>query len=311
MTKVSFEGQVVAITGAGGGLGRAYALEIAARGGAVVVNDLGGAVTGGGASTGYADAVVDEIRASGGRAVASYDSVATVAGGEQIITAALDHFGRIDAVIANAGNMRYAPFEELTLDDLNALLAVHIGGSWNVAKAAWGHMKRQAYGRLVFTTSSGGMFGTQKLSAYGAAKGGVMGLMHSLADEGQPHGIICNAVMPNAMSRMTSNIQAGELGDNPWGAKVPKTFDPAFTVGLSAYLASRDCVTAHGIYTALGGRIGRAFVGVAEGMHGSIDVPPTVEDVAANWELIRDASRGYAIPGSVSDEWRSVVEGRY
>lgn len=157
MTGISFENRVVVITGAGGGLGRAYALEIARRGGAVLANDLGGSVRGEGHSTGYADAVVEEVIAAGGRAVANYDDVSTAEGAGRIIKAALDHFGRVDTVILNAGNMRYGPFEEVSEADLDALLAVHVKGSFLVAQAAWPHMKAQGYGRLVFTTSSGGM----------------------------------------------------------------------------------------------------------------------------------------------------------
>jgi NAD(P)-dependent dehydrogenase (short-subunit alcohol dehydrogenase family) len=305
---VSFAGQVAVVTGAGGGLGRAYSLEIARRGGAVVVNDLGGSVTGEGAdkSSSFADAVVDEIRAAGGRAVANYDSVATPEGGKAIIQSALDHFGRIDAVIANAGNMRLGEFEDLSFDDLNALLAVHVGGSWNVTQAAWPHMKAQGYGRVVFMTSSGGMLGNHMLAAYGAAKGGVMGLMHGLSEAGAPHGILCNAVMPNAMSRMTMGITPGELGENPWSAHMPQYFDPRFTAGLVAYLASDACQSYHGVYSALGGRVGRMFVAAAKGYVG--DDIGDADVIAANWDTIRDDSRGYAIPANVTDEFRIVAE---
>ena len=186
------------MTGAGGGLGNAISYEIARRGGAVVVNDLGGSVIGDALVTSarFADRVVDAIHATGGRAVACYASVAEVDGARRIFEAAMDNFGRIDAVIADAGNMRYGDFEDLSLDDLHSLLSVHIGGSWNIAHAVWPAMKRQGYGRIVFATSSGGTLGNAQLSAYGAAKGGVMGLMHGLAEAGAPHGIMCNAYMP-------------------------------------------------------------------------------------------------------------------
>ena len=308
MTSVSFAGQVAVVTGAGGGLGRAYSLEIARRGGSVVVNDLGGSVSGGAGNTytSFADRVVDELRAAGGNAVANYDSVATPEGGRAIIRAALDAFGRIDAVIANAGNMRLGEFEELTFEDLNALLAVHVGGSWNVAQAAWPHMKAQGYGRVVFTTSSGGMLGHGKLAAYGAAKGGVMGMMHGLSEAGAPHGILCNAVMPNAMSRMTMDIPSGEMGENPWSAKMGQYFDPRFTAGLVAFLASNSCPTYHGVYTALGGRVGRMFVAATDGYVG--DDITDADVIAANWNTIRDDTRGYAIPANVTDEFRIVAE---
>ena len=243
MGRISFEGQVVIVTGAGGGLGSVFSQEIARRGGAVVVNDLGGSVTGEGTetSTSYADKVVEAIRAAGGTAVANHDTVATPAGARRIVEAAMDNFGRIDAVIANAGNMRYGDFESLSFEDINSLLAVHVGGSWNVTQAAWPEMKRRGYGRVVFTTSSGGMLGNAQLTAYGAAKGGVMGLMHGLAEAGKPHGILCNAFMPNAMSRMTSGIKPSELGDNPWAAALGQYFDPRYTTGLVTFLASNAC----------------------------------------------------------------------
>lgn len=310
MSRINFDGQVVIVTGAGGGLGRVMAREIAMRGGAIVANDLGGSVTGEGAttSTSYADKVVDAIRAKGGRAVACYDSVATAEGGSRIFEAAMDTFGRVDAVIANAGTMRYGDFESLTLDDLNALLAVHVGGSWNIAQAVWPTMKRQGYGRLVFATSSGGMLGNAQLSAYGAAKGGVTGLMHGLAEAGAPHGILCNAYMPNAYSRMTADISPGDLGDNPWAQALGPYFDPAHAVGLVTYLASSSCRTHHGIYSALGGRIGQAFIGIADGF--ASDDPPTAEEVEVNWNIVGDDARGYSIPRDNGDEWRIVAEQR-
>lgn len=305
---ISFEDRVVIVTGAGGGLGRTYALDVARRGGAVVVNDLGGSVRGGGASRAMADSVVEEIRQAGGRAVASHDDVASAEGARDMAATALEAFGRIDALINNAGNMRYAAFEDLTLEDLNALLSVHVGGAFNCSQAVWPHMKAQGGGRIVFTTSGGGVLGVHKLTAYGAAKAGVMGLMHSLALEGAAHGILCNAVMPNAGTRMTAGIPEGELGDNPWAARFWSTFAPEFTTGLMVFLASEACTTTHGVYSALGGRVARAFVGVTDGWQGSPTAPPTAEQIAAHWEQIGDDARGYGIPDSLADEYRLVAE---
>jgi len=220
----------------------------------------------------------------------------------------MDNFGRVDAVIANAGNFRHGDFESLSFDDLNALLAVHVGGSWNVTHAAWPEMKRRGYGRMVFTTSSAGMLGNAMLTAYGAAKGGIMGLMHGLAEAGKAHGILCNAVMPNAMSRMTSGIKPGELGDNPWAAVMGQYFDPRYTAGLVTFLASMACTTHHGIYSALGGRIGRIFVAVTNGI--ADNAPIDADVIAANWDAIRNDARGYAIPSDVIEEFRIVVEQR-
>ena len=307
---ISFEGQVVVITGGGGGLGSAFARDIARRGGKVVVNDPGGPTSGvsGAESRSFADSVVADIRKAGGAAIANYDTVATREGAEAIIGAALAAWGRVDAVIANAGTMRHGAFEAMPLEDLNALLAVHVGGAWAIAQAAWPHMKAQGYGRLVFATSSAGMLGNAYLAAYGAAKGAVMGLMHGLAEAGAPHGIVCNAYMPNAMSRMTSEMTAADLGENPWSAKFGAYFAPDCTTGLATFLASGACTTHHGIYSALGGRIGRAFIGVADGV--ARDEAFAAEDIAANWARINDAEAGYAIPANQVDEWRIVAEQR-
>ncbi len=309
MTVISFENRVAIITGAGGGLGRAYALEIAGRGGAVIVNDLGGSIRGEGASHTAADGVVAEIVAAGGRAVANYDDVGTSAGGKAMVAAAIAHFGRIDAVVANAGTMRLGDFETLTPEDLDALHSVHVGGSFHVTQAAWPHFKAQGYGRVVLTASSAGLFGSAKLAVYGAAKGGVMGLMHVLAEEGRPHGILCNAIIPNAASRLAMSVGTGTLGDNPWGREIFQTMDPAFTSGLVAFLASDACTSAHSTYSALGGRIARCFVGVTKGWQGSREVPPTAEAIAEQMGLIQDENRGFAIPSDLTDEFRIVVEG--
>lgn len=311
MSTIRLDGRTVIITGAGGGLGRAYALEIAARGGAVVVNDLGGSVAGGsGASSAMAEEVVAEIRAAGGKAVADASDVASAEGGQAMVQAALDAFGRVDAVIANAGNMRFGPFEELTAEDLDSLLAVHVRGSFNVAHASWSHMKAQGFGRIVFTTSSGGMLGLPQLSAYGAAKGGVMGLMHGLSEEGRPHGILCNAVMPNAASRMAAAMGPGTLGANPWVETLYPAFDPRYTAGLVAFLAHESCTSTDAVYSAAGGRIARMFVGATKGWNGPLEAPPTAEDVAAHFDEIGDDTRGYAIPANAFDEFRIVAEGR-
>jgi NAD(P)-dependent dehydrogenase (short-subunit alcohol dehydrogenase family) len=304
---VSFEGQTVIVTGAGSGLGRTYALDIARRGGAVVVNDLGGAVAGGGASSDASDKVVEEICRQGGKAVANCGDVASPEGARSIAEAALASFGRIDALINNAGNMRAGPFETLTLADLNSLLAVHVAGAFNVSQAVWPHMKAQQNGRIVFTSSGAGVFGNENLSAYGAAKGGVMALMHVLSLEGERHGILCNAILPNAGTRMTSIFREGDLGENPWAVNFWSTFGPEFTTGLAVFLASKACSTTHGMYSALGGRIGRTFIGVADGYQGSRSEPMHAEEVAANWDVIRDDARGYGIPESLPEENRLLA----
>lgn len=312
MTDIRFDNQVVIVTGAGGGLGRAYALDIAKRGGCVVVNDLGGTVEGHDASSALADAVVKEITDAGGRAIANYDSVATASGAESIVTAAVTAFGRVDALINNAGNMRMATLEESTQEDFEALLAVHLLGSYHMSKAVWPHMKQQGYGRLVFTASSAGMFGNQGQAFYGAAKAGVFGLMNTLSHEGEPHGILCNVIMPNAFSRMTD--KASEYTD-PEALKrasailplMQNSMQPEFSVGLAGYLASDICTTTHGAYSSCGGRIARVFVGVTEGWQGSREEPASAEEIAQHFDLIRDPKQGVHIPLSPSEEYRTVL----
>ena len=309
MNPLSFENRVVIVTGAGGGLGRAYALDIAKRGGAVVVNDLGGSVKGEGASTSMADAVVAEIREAGGKAIANYDSVATMEGARRIAASAMEAYGRIDALINNAGNMRFADFEELTEEDLASLISVHLVGSFNITQAVWPVMKAQGYGRVVFTSSAAGMFGHKQMAAYGAAKGGVTGLMNVLSVEGKAHGILCNAVLPNALSRMTASVGAsGTTEPNPYMRSILPTMQPEFMTGLAVYLASDVCQTTHSIYSSLGGRAARAFIGLTDGWYGSRETPSTAEDIAANIDTIRDVSAGFHIPESLPDEYRIVAE---
>src|SRR3974390_73626 len=189
MLDISFKDQVAIVTGAGGGLGRTYALDIARRGGAVVVNDVGGSVKGPGGSREMANRVVAEINTAGGRAIANYDSVATWNGAQRIVETAISEFGRVDALINNAGNMRVNMFEDFSDDDLSAILSVHLVGTFNVTKAVWPHMKAQDYGRVVFTSSSTGMYGDKLYACYASAKAGITGLMNVLSLAGKHPGI--------------------------------------------------------------------------------------------------------------------------
>ncbi|HET8710608.1 MAG TPA: SDR family NAD(P)-dependent oxidoreductase [Spongiibacteraceae bacterium] len=315
MSQISFKDRVAIITGAGGGLGRTYALDIARRGGAVVVNDLGGSVQGPGDSSDMADRVVAEIKAAGGRAIANYDSVASSDGAQRIVDSALKAFGRIDALINNAGNMRVNNFENYSDDDLVSILSVHLVGTFNVTKAAWSHMKAQGYGRVVFTASSAGMYGNEMYACYGAAKAGITGLMNVLAHEGKPHGILCNVLMPNALSRMTDMVEAelAKAGNkipvdaNAFMAAVKNSMDPNFTTGLAVYLASDACTSTHAIYSSCAGRMARVFIGATEGWHGSMETPATAEDIAKHFDVICDPLRGVHMPASPADEFRIVL----
>ncbi|WP_231562439.1 SDR family NAD(P)-dependent oxidoreductase [Sphingomonas sp. 35-24ZXX] len=300
------DGQVVLVTGAGGGLGRAYAQELARRGAHLVVNDI---------KAEAASEVVDEIRAGGGSALVNTDSVADPDGCAAMVAATLAQFGRIDGLVCNAGTISIAPFQETRQETLSALLNVHLGGAFHLAQAVWAPMSAQGGGHIVFTTSSAGMFGMPQLSAYGAAKGAVAGLMGVLAEEGRSLGIRCNAVMPNAASGMTAEIGRsargeGGLGPNPWVADALATFDPRFTAALVAWLLHPDCPSTHGIYSVAAGRMARVCTAPVPGWHGPLDRPPTLEEIAAHWAEICDPGGGVEVPANAYDEFRIVAESR-
>lgn len=309
MTQISFENRVAIITGAGGGLGRTYALEIAMRGGAVVVNDLGGDVAGTGAgSASMADAVVAEIKAAGGKAIANYDSVATAEGGEAMTRAAIEAYGRIDVLINNAGNLRNAPFEELTIEDRDALWAVHLQGAFNATQPAYRTMKAQGYGRIVLTSSPAGLFGNADQSAYAAAKTGLLGLMTTITVEGSPHGIACNMLSPTAASRMGGKIDPEKMAAmmeliGPFATAMT----PEFVTPMVVYLASEACTARGEIFATTGGRFARIFVGLADGWMGPRDVPATVEQVAENIGAISDTTN-FTVPRHLVDEFKTLSE---
>ena len=236
---ITFDGRVAVITGAGGGLGKEYALELARRGARVVVNDLGGAVDGSGSSHGTADTVVDEIRDGGGEAVASYDSVATREGGAAIVQTAVDVFGSVDIVINNAGILRDKSFANMTLDEVEAVLDVHLKGAFFVSHPAFKVMKELGYGRFVHTTSASGLFGNFGQTNYGAAKAGLVGLSNVLAIEGAKYNIKSNAVAPTARTRMTEDI----LG--PFA----EMFDPRQVMPMVVYLCSEQNELTHEIFS--------------------------------------------------------------
>lgn len=206
MADIRFDGKVAIVTGAGGGLGRAHALELARRGAKVVVNDLGGSVDGSGGSSAAAEAVVAEIQAMGGEAIANGSSVTDDAGVALIVQQAMDAFGRIDILIANAGILRDKSFSKMELNDFKLVLDVHLMGTVKPAKAVWEIMRSQNYGRIVVTTSSSGLYGNFGQSNYGAAKLGIVGFMNTLKLEGQKNNIHVNAISPVAATRMTENL---------------------------------------------------------------------------------------------------------
>ena len=306
---IDFEGQVAVVTGAGRGLGRLYAIELARRGASVVVNDLGGSMHGEGADASVADQVVEEITAAGGAAVASHDSVDSPEGGEAIVRAAVEQFGRLDAVVSNAGIFNSIAFDELTADDWHRMLRVHLDGGFYLAQPAYRVMKTQGYGRFVFISSSAGMFGQHLEAHYAAAKAGLVGLTNVIALEGAPHGILANTVLPFGFSRMVTET----LGD-PKALEESgflKAIRPELVTPIVVYLASRACEFSHRNYSAFGGRFARVFIGLGEGWlpepGSDPTADPTVEDVAAHLAEV-SATEPFTVPESIYEEVFAVSE---
>jgi NAD(P)-dependent dehydrogenase (short-subunit alcohol dehydrogenase family) len=295
MTAINFNDRVALVTGAGHGLGRAYALELASRGALVVVNDVGGDVDGSGTDPSAAQAVVDAITASGGAAVANHDSVATSEGGEAIVQTALDNFGKLDVVINNAGILRDKSFAKLDSESLHAVLDVHLKGAFYVSQPAFKSMKESGYGRFVFTASNAGMLGNFGQANYGAAKMGLVGLSNVLAIEGAKFGIQSNVICPMARTRMTANV-LGSLAD----ALAPEKVAP-----LVAYLASEASPHTQEIFSAGGGRYARFFIALAPGWFSGKDTTVSAEDIASHIDDIRRQD-GYSVLTSATDELKGL-----
>jgi NAD(P)-dependent dehydrogenase (short-subunit alcohol dehydrogenase family) len=296
MSELRFDGRVAIITGAGGGLGRSHALELARRGAQILVNDLGGAVDGSGSSASAADRVVEEITALGGIAVPNHDSVATADGGKAIVQGALDAFGRVDILVNNAGILRDKAFHKMDDAMIESVIDVHLKGALYVSQPAYRLMREQGYGRIVNTSSASGLFGNFGQANYGAAKAGLAGLTRVLALEGASRGIKVNAIAPIAATRMTEEI-LGSLAE-----KVsPDSVSP-----LVAYLAHEECsVTGH-VYSVAGGRIARIFVAET---HGVVLAKNTPEEIQAKLSLIdvMDGER-YHLPSSLEDETTIIAK---
>ncbi|HVQ99633.1 MAG TPA: SDR family oxidoreductase [Mycobacterium sp.] len=271
--------RVIVVTGAGGGLGREYALTLAREGASVVVNDLGGARDGTGAGSAMADQVVTEIKEAGGRAVANYDSVADSEGAQNIIKTALDEFGKVDGVVSNAGILRDGTFHKMTFENWDAVLKVHLYGGYNVIRAAWPHFREQSFGRVVVATSTSGLFGNFGQANYGAAKLGLVGLINTLAQEGAKYNIKANALAPIAATRMTEDILPPEVLQN---------LTPEFVAPVVAYLSTEEVPDTGSIFIVGGGKVQRAALFQNEGV--TFSSPPSVDDVAAHWSEIDDLS---------------------
>jgi NAD(P)-dependent dehydrogenase (short-subunit alcohol dehydrogenase family) len=290
MDQFRFEDRVAIVTGAGRGIGRAYARLLGERGAAVVVNDLGGSTAGEGADPTPAATVAGEITAAGGIAIADGSDVASVDGAQHLVQRAIDGFGRIDVVVNNAGIIRWAGMPDVDAANLEQHLAVHVGGSFNTTRAAWPHMVAQRYGRIVMTTSSG-VFGLAQNTSYATAKAGVIGLTRSLCVAGSSHGIKVNLIAPAAMTRMAGPGVEDPGDDDPMA--------PALVAPLVAFLAHEDCPVSGEIYAAGAGRFARMFLAASPGWLAG-DGPLAVEDVAAHWDAINDEA-GYVVPTDLMD----------
>jgi len=294
MADLGYDGKVAIITGAGGGLGREHALLLASRGAQVVINDLGGSVSGEGGDAGPAQTVAKEIEDLGGVAVADTNSVATVEGGEAIVQTALDAFGRVDIVINNAGILRDKTFHNMTPDLLEPVIQVHLLVAFHVTKPAWIRMREQAYGRIVNTSSNAGILGNFGQANYGAAKMGLVGLTRVLAAEGAKYNIKVNALAPVARTRMTEEL-LGPLAEK---------LDPKLVSPLVAWLVHEDCPVTGEVYSAAGGRISRFFIGLTEGYY---NPELTLEDVRDHFEQIRSED-GYIVPTGPADEFAQLLK---
>jgi NAD(P)-dependent dehydrogenase (short-subunit alcohol dehydrogenase family) len=283
MADLRFGDRVAVVTGAGRGLGRAYALLLASRGARVVVNDPGGAISGDGGDSGPADAVVDEIRAAGGEAVASTESVATAEGGQAIIDAALEHYGRLDILIHNAGNVRRAPLAEMSYADFDAVLDVHLRGAFHVVRPAFPVMCRAGYGRVVLTSSIGGLYGNHDVANYAAAKAGIVGLADVVALEGAAHGVRCNVIVPGAVTRMAEGLDTSAYP--PMG--------PELVAPVVGWLAHENCSITGESLVAIAGRVARVVLAETPGVYQPVW---SIEAVGERIDEIRDASAPVVFP---------------
>ncbi|MGE4323422.1 MAG: SDR family NAD(P)-dependent oxidoreductase [Sphingobium sp.] len=283
---IRFDGRVAIVTGAGGGLGRDYALDLAARGAKVIVNDLGVGKSDNAADATPAAKVVAEIEAAGGTAIANYDSVADPESAKKIVQAALDAWGRVDILINNAGILRDKSFAKAELADIDLVMKVHLGGSIYMSHAVWPHMLEQGYGRIVFTTSIAGYCGNFGQTGYSAAKMGLIGVMNTLKIEGGRKGVLINTISPGAVTRMTEGL-------NP--PAIEKYMTSERVAPVVTYFASEQCKESGLVIEAMAGGISRMAMFENDGVQLDPEQPITAEIVAQNWDAIIDPSSGALI----------------
>jgi NAD(P)-dependent dehydrogenase (short-subunit alcohol dehydrogenase family) len=300
MADIRFDGKVAIVTGSGGGLGRQHALELARRGARVVINDLGGSMDGSGGGSEAAHAVVEEIKAFGGEAVANGSSVTDDAGVALMVKHAMDEWGRIDVLVANAGVLRDKTFSKMEIADFEFVLGVHLMGTVKPAKAVWEIMRTQNYGRIVCTTSSSGLYGNFGQTNYGAAKLGIIGFMNTLKLEGQKNNIHVNAIAPVAATRMTENLMPPEILEK---------LKPEYVTPGVVYLCSEEAPTGC-ILTAGGGAFALARIVETEGVYLG-DGGLSVEEIRDNWGKITDAAgqQAYNAGGEQSGKFFRKMQG--
>lgn len=283
MSEIRFDGKVAVITGAGGGLGKAYALLLGSRGARVIVNDLGGTFDGEGADSTPAQKVVDQIKAAGGEAVANYESVSEWESAQKIIQTAIDTYGRIDILINNAGILRDKSLLKMEIADYLKVIEVHLNGTYFCTKAAFPHMREQNYGRIVSTASAAGVYGNFGQTNYGAAKMGIVGLMNCVCQEGARYGILANTIVPTAGTRLTATVMPPDVVDK---------VKPKYVAPMVVYMCSEQFQESGKIFTAGGGYFSRAAVVEGPGVFFDTGAEITLDMIAGKIEQIRSLEGG-------------------
>jgi len=283
MPELRLDDRVAVVTGGGRGLGRAYGLLLASRGAKVVVNDPGGSLTGDGADEGPAHAVATEIVVAGGDAIACTESVATPEGGRAIVESALDRYGRLDILVHNAGIVRRRSLKEMSVEDFDAVLDVHLRGAFHVVRPAFPVMCDTGYGRVVLTSSIGGLYGNHEVANYAAAKAGIVGLSNVVALEGEAHGVKSNVIVPGAVTRMAAGLDTSAY----------PPMEPDLVAPAVGWLAHESCSVNGEILVAIAGRIARAAIAETAGVYRP---SWTIEQIGENIDAIRDATDPLIFP---------------